>query len=333
MARRQTVYYYDAENCIYVKRQFSWKRFSLRIGVFAGIALFVGILSFTLFPVLFNDSKTAHLQLESELLQTKMGFLQEKLDHHEQHINELLARDNGIYLPIMGEKEISRSTWLAPKGGSAESRTDDRQVREMWDRIDKLNFRMKMLSASYDDVIEKADEKETEIRNIPSILPANAIMISGFGNRTHPVSGAVKHHDGIDFACQTGTPIYATGNAKVEEANYNDHGYGLVINLDHGNGYRSKYAHLSKILVQEGQDVHRGQLIGYSGSTGLSTGPHLHYEISYNHVKIDPVDFFYEDLSPSRYKSLVSQAEESAAGEEVTIEDIKDYLNTNAPMD
>ncbi len=270
-----------------------------------------------------------------------MGVLQQKLDHHEQHINDLLARDNGIYLPIVGEKEISRSTWLAPKGGSAESKNDDRQVKEMWDRVDKLNFRIKMLSASYDSVIDKADKKEEEIRNIPSILHANAIMISGFGNRIHPVSGAVKHHDGVDFACQTGTPIYATGSAKVEEANYNENGYGLCVNLDHGNGYRSKYAHLSKILVKEGQEVNRGQLIGYSGSTGLSTGPHLHYEISYHNVKIDPIDFFYEDLSPSRYKQLVTQAEESAhshdhghaESDSVTLDDIKDYLKSNAPMD
>lgn len=333
MARRKTVYYYDPETCTYVKSQFSWNRFFLRIGLLAGIAIFVGVLSYSLFPVLFDDSKAAHFQIESEMLESKMAVLQHKLDHHEQHINELLTRDNGIYLPIVGEKEISRITWLAPKGGAAESKNESRQVQEMWDRIDKLNFRMRMLSSSYDDVIDKAGDKEAEIRNIPSILPANAIMISGFGNRTHPVTGSIKHHDGIDFACQTGTPIYASGHAVVHEANYNENGYGLCINLDHGNGYKSKYAHLSKILVTDGQKVNRGELIGYSGSTGLSTGPHLHYEISYNDLKIDPVDFFYEDLSPARYRNLVSQAEESAVPQEISIEDIKDFLNTNAPMD
>ncbi len=333
MARRNKVYYYDSENCTYVKAQFSWKRFFLKTGVLAGIAIFVGVLSYSLFPVLFNDSKAAHLQIESEMLASKMNVLQHKLDNHEHHVNELLTRDNGIYLPIVGEKEISRSTWLAPKGGAAESNDKSVEVQEVWDRIDRLNFRMKMLSSSYSDVIGKAGDKEEEIRNIPSILPANAVMISGFGFRTHPVTGAQKHHDGIDFACQTGTPVYASGHGIVEEASYNENGYGLCINLDHGNGYRSKYAHLSKMLVADGQKVNRGELIGYSGSTGLSTGPHLHYEISYDNVKIDPVDFFYQDLSPAHYRNLVSQAEESAVPKEITIDDIKNLLNTNAPMD
>lgn len=332
MIRSKRAYYYDSETCTYVKVRFSWKTFFSRVGVLIAIASTTALLTHAVYPALFDDDQSVRLKVEQSDLESQMGVLSSKLDHYESEVNDLFARDNGMYLPIMGEKQISRNAWLAPRGGSAENSQETEQVRDMWDRMEKMHIRMKLLSTSFGEVIDIADEKEMEIRNLPSILPANAIMISGFGNRIHPVSGHVKHHSGIDFACQTGTPVYSTGNARVETADYNANGYGNCINLDHGNGYNSKYAHLSEVLVNEGQLVKRGDLIGYSGNTGLSTGPHLHYEISQNGVKIDPIDFFYEDLSPRRYRQLVQQAEGKAL-EEVSIEDIKEALKTNAPMD
>jgi len=332
MIRRKSAYYYDSETCTYTKVKFSWKTFFSRVGVFIAIAVTTTLLTHAVYPTFFEDDQSVRLKVEQSELESQMGVLSSKLDHYESEVNDLLARDNGMYLPIMGEKQISRNAWLAPRGGSAENNQETAQVRDMWDRIEKLHIRMKLLSTSLGDVIGIADRKEMEIRNIPSILPANAIMISGFGNRVHPVSGRVKHHSGVDFACQTGTPIYASGNARVASADYNANGYGNCINLDHGNGYQSKYAHLSKVEVTEGQLVTRGELIGYSGNTGLSTGPHLHYEISLDGVKIDPIDFFYEDLSPHRYLKLVQQAEGKAV-DDVSVEDIKEALKANAPMD
>ncbi len=332
MLLRNKVYYYNPESCSFEEARFSWNRFFLRTVLLAGIVVFVGFLSYSIFPYLFDEAKAAHSRLESEVLDSKMSVLREKIDIYERQVNELLMRDNRIYLPIVGEKEISKSTWLAPKGGAAKNKYELPQVREMRDRIDRLHFRIKILGLSYSNVITKASNKEEEIRNIPSILPVNAVMISGFGFRTHPITGVQKHHDGIDFACQTGTPIYASGRGIVEDATYNENGYGICINIDHGNGYRSKYAHLSKMLVKEGKMVDRGELIGYSGSTGLSSGPHLHYEISFENVKIDPIDFFYQDLSPTHYRNLVAQAE-AANPVEITIDNIKNMLIDNTPMD
>ena len=122
--------------------------------------------------------------------------------------------------------------------------------------------------------------------------------------RRHPVGGHVKFHEGLDFACDVGTPLYATGDGVVTNDTYGESGYGIHVDIDHGNGYQTKFAHMSVSKVKVGQRVTRGQLIGLSGNTGLSTGPHLHYEIMFNGTKIDPVDFFYMDLSPQEYRRL-----------------------------
>ena len=199
----------------------------------------------------------------------------------------------------------------------------------MAQRLDKMTFQISLLRRSLATVKSRMGAKEMELRTVPSLAPVNGTMISGFCNRVHPVTGHVKFHEGLDFACQTGTPVYASGDAIVEQADYNENGYGYCINLDHENGYRTKYAHLSEMKVSDGMRVKRGQLIGYSGNTGLSSGPHLHYEVSLNHVKIDPIDFFYQNLSPEKYRDLAS----GEAGEEVSKEELKEKLSEVEPMD
>jgi murein DD-endopeptidase MepM/ murein hydrolase activator NlpD len=197
------------------------------------------------------------------------------------------------------------SYWTGGRGGSSlYDRTDHNEVNRTQIRIERISHQINLLEKSYEDVKRKVVLTESDLRNLPSIMPVNGALISGFGFRHHPVSGQQKLHEGIDFACQIGTPIYSPGEGVVESSGYIGNGYGININIDHQNGYKTKFAHMSQALVTEGARVKRGQLLGYSGNTGLSTGPHLHYEIMHNEVKIDPIDFFYEDLSPNEYRKL-----------------------------
>lgn len=330
LRKRKQVYYYDTENCEYRRAEFNAVTFSKKLGSFLAVGfVFVLIARFS-FPSFIADFKTQHLEEVNKRLENQMNSLDEKLDAQERGLKQLLARDNGIYLPIVGEKLISRSEWEGGRGGAPVALPlESTPSSRMSQRLDKMTFQIGLLRRSLASVSSKMGAKEIELRTLPSIAPVNGNLISGFGNRTHPVTGHTKFHEGLDFACQTGTPIYASGDAVVESADYNENGYGNCINLNHQNGYRTKYAHLSSMLVSEGQKVSRGDLIGYSGSTGLSSGPHLHYEVSFREVKIDPIDFFYQNLSPEKYRDLAS----GEAAEEFTKEELKARLNDAEPLD
>jgi murein DD-endopeptidase MepM/ murein hydrolase activator NlpD len=150
---------------------------------------------------------------------------------------------------------------------------------------------------------------------MPSILPLNkteARLLSGFGPRKHPIYKDLRMHTGIDFAGPTGTPIYATGNGAVIEAGYTNGygGYGICCLIDHDFDYKTLYAHMSKIVVRKKQKIKRGDLIGYIGSTGDATGPHLHYEVWFNDKKVNPVYYFFGDVSPEEYKKIYEKAQE-----------------------
>ena len=159
---------------------------------------------------------------------------------------------------------------------------------------------------------EKAKKKTEMLACIPAIQPISnknlTHLASGFGYRIHPIYKTIKMHTGIDFAAPTGTPIYATGDGLVDAQTGPKSGYGNAIVIDHGFGYQSLYGHCSRIIVNPGQKVKRGQVIGYVGSSGLSVGPHVHYEVIKNGVKIDPINFFYNDLSPADYDKVLKIA-------------------------
>ncbi len=305
MSRKKQVYYYDTETCTYQPRKLSVALVTRKVAFFVLFAVVLAGGTIALFNQFLVDAKSSELHVENEALLAKLNKVNSKIDQYESRLNQIFEKDNALYLPIVGENIISKSRWMAGTGGSAifdKSINNAAFKTEL--RISGLKSRLTLLNTSLDAVHKKANVQEVELLNMPSILPTNGTLISGFGYRTHPVLGHSKFHEGLDFACQTGTPIYASGNAIVETADYNEHGYGININLDHQNGYRTKYAHLSELKVKQGQKVKRGQLIGYSGSTGMSSGPHLHYEVSYNNVKTDPIDFIYMDLSPQEYRRL-----------------------------
>ena len=165
-------------------------------------------------------------------------------------------------------------------------------------------------SISYDEIVRLANNKEKWLACMPAIVPLlnkdNYKLLSHFGYRYDPVyKNTVKMHEGIDLVGAVGTNIRATGDGVVRIAEISGRGYGNEIVIDHGFGYTTRYAHLSKILVHPGQKVNRGEIIGKLGSTGKSTGPHLHYEVRKNNVPLNPVNFFYQDLSPAEYDKMI----------------------------
>ena len=175
--------------------------------------------------------------------------------------------------------------------------------------VDKLRRKMYIQSKSYDDILELADNKAKMFAAIPAIQPvSNKELIrlaSGFGYRIHPVYKVKKLHTGIDFSAPIGTPIYATADGKVSLVKVRFSGYGKLVEIDHGFGFKTRYAHMHEFAVKEGQKVKRGQVIGYVGNTGLSTAPHLHYEVIKGNSKINPVHYFFNDLNPDEYEKVI----------------------------
>ncbi|HHG85374.1 MAG TPA: M23 family metallopeptidase, partial [Bacteroidetes bacterium] len=292
MFKRNTIYYYDQETCTYVAAKATPLDVIKRIGFFVLFAIAVGLgtkVTFESFFVSFQESKqlAKHAQLMSSL-----EAMNTRLDQHDKRLEVFHKKNNSLYRPVVGENQISDSYWQGGRGGSARyDKTQNDLVSQTQIRLERMMFQVDLLKSSLKSVHFKVDRKEEEMKNLPSILPIRGTMISGFGNRIHPVTKHVKFHDGLDFACQTGTPIYATGDGRIDAVGFTGNGYGLNVNIDHLNGYRTKFAHMSEARVTDGQSIKRGQLIGYSGNTGMSTGPHLHYEIMHNGVKIDPIDF------------------------------------------
>jgi murein DD-endopeptidase MepM/ murein hydrolase activator NlpD len=176
--------------------------------------------------------------------------------------------------------------------------------------MDRITKQIYVQSKSFDEVVNLAKSKEKLFASIPAIMPINQkdlahAVTSGFGWRTHPVYKTQEFHPGMDFSAEQGTPIYATGDGVIDRADNLAQGYGNHVVIDHGFGYKTLYGHMSKIATRAGQKIVRGQLIGYVGSTGLSTGPHIHYEVIRNGEKVNPINYYYNDLSPEQYAILV----------------------------
>ena len=182
-------------------------------------------------------------------------------------------------------------------------------------KSDKIARRLYILSKSFDEISRLAANKKDMLASIPAIQPIKARNLgsisSGFGVRIDPIYKVPKFHSGLDFTARLGTPVYVTGDGKVAKVEYNRGGYGMDILIDHGFGYKTLYAHLSKFYVSAGQKVKRGELIGAVGNTGKSTAPHLHYEVMKNGEKINPVYFLNNDLTPEEYEKVLILSEQT----------------------
>jgi murein DD-endopeptidase MepM/ murein hydrolase activator NlpD len=265
----------------------------------------------------FIDSpKERVLKRENEKLALEYNMLNNRMNQISAVLADLQHRDDNIYRTIFEAEPIPDNIRKAGYGGQDRYKDlvgyDNATLMEnSARRLDMISRQLYVQSKSFDEIIAMARNKEKMLTCLPAIQPCKktqSTIVSGFGYRIHPVYKTLRMHTGIDFAAKTGTPIYATGDGVVVDPKGNASGYGTVCIINHGYGFESLYGHMSKMIVKPGDKVKRGQLIGFVGSTGLSVAPHCHYEIIKNGVKINPVNYFYNDLTPSEYEKVIEQA-------------------------
>lgn len=312
-------YYYDTETCRYerIKRS-KWDIFLNFLGfLFISVVFAIGLL--TVSNVYFDSPKEAKLKKENEELRLYYDMMEKDLGMINDMLTVLQERDDNIYRVIFEADPIPSTIRQAGIGGTERYKDllekglkREDLILSNLKKVDQLKKQMYIQTKSYDDIIRLASDKEKMWASIPAIQPISNKelnrMASGFGMRVHPIYKVRKLHTGCDFSAPRGTPIYATGDGEVKLVRSDYGGYGKQVEIDHGYGYVTKYAHMDKFNVKKGQQVKRGEVIGYVGNTGSSTAPHLHYEIIKDNKKVNPMNFFFQDLNADEYEKLLELA-------------------------
>ena len=312
-------YYYDPETLSYKPIEITNKKRISNVVLFI-LASFVFGLS-SLLILLNSDwiNTPAEISQKRALENYELQFeiLSKKLNQIEAVVENIEERDNNIYRVYFEASPIPEEQRRAGFGGvnrykNLEGYDNSDLIINTAKRLDVLSKQTVVQSRSLDEIERLAENKAELIEAIPSIQPIKnqdlTRMASGYGYRTDPFTKKRRFHYGMDFSARKGTPIYATGNGVVKRADNRSSGYGKHIRIDHGFGYISLYAHLSKYNVRRGQRVKRGDIIGYVGNTGRSVGPHLHYEIFKDKKKINPLNFYYGNLSQKEFDALLTQS-------------------------
>jgi murein DD-endopeptidase MepM/ murein hydrolase activator NlpD len=307
-------YYFNTNSLKYEKVVVPFrKRFLRFLGWLATAMVFSAIIIALAYQFL-DSPKEKQLKREIGVMSLQYEILQQRMERMEKVLKDLQHNDDNIYRVIFEADPIPQSVRQAGYGGvekykSLQGYDNSSLIIETTQQLDKLMRQMYVQSKSFDEVFELAKNKKELLASIPGIQPVSnkdlTRVASGFGYRIHPIYKTSMLHTGIDFTAPVGTEIYATGNGVVKEVEKEGRGYGNNVIINHGFGYETLYAHMSRIIVKPGQKVIRGQVIGYVGNTGSSTGPHCHYEVIKNGNKINPINYFFNDLSPEQYEQVL----------------------------
>ncbi len=293
------------------------------VNMFSYLITGLGFAVLTIFVAykFFDSPKEKLLKKELEIMKSQYEQIQVKMNKLQMALNELQERDKNIYRVILEAEPIDDNIRKAGFGGKTLNEyvelDNGNIIQQTQKKLLQLSKQFYVQSKSLDEIAELAKSKSELLASIPAIIPLQVKDIkkqitSGFGWRIHPIYKTQEFHPGLDFPSNQGTPVYATGNGKVEFSGMDNSGYGLHVIINHGFGYQTLYAHLSKIAVKNGEKVMRGQLIGYVGSTGLSTAPHLHYEVIKNNEKVNPINYIFKGISEEEYALLVERANQSS---------------------
>ena len=278
------------------------------------VSLALGYAMFFLLDGIIDLPKERMLRNENRELRQQLSLLNSRLDDALEVLDDIAERDNNFYRVMMQTDRITDAQRYAglERLNQLSSLPDNRLVDDLNDKMNLLERELVVQSRSFDRLTELARASSDRLAHIPAIQPVSELnlkqMASGYGRRVDPVYGTIKMHEGMDFACDIGTPVYATGDGTVVKAEWSS-GYGNLIEINHGYGYTTRYAHLSKIDVNPGQKVTRGDRIGASGNTGKSIGPHVHYEVRLRGVPQNPVNYYFYDLTPEEYAEMIAHAE------------------------
>ena len=261
----------------------------------------------------FESPKEKQLKREMQTYKTEDARMKKQIHLLSNVLKGLEEKDDNLYRAILDaappNRDHDRSN-LEEQYAAYSIGSNSEMLNHLQLKMDILTERTQNQLISYKELWKLAQEKESIQASIPAISPVkNPVIVSGFGMRYHPVYKILRRHTGIDIIGQRGTPIYATADGVVIDHG-DGSGYGIMILINHGRGYKTVYAHLSKKLVKVGQKVKRGELIGYMGSTGLSVGTHLHYEVLKNGEYVNPIHYFFGDLTPEEYNAILEKASE-----------------------
>jgi murein DD-endopeptidase MepM/ murein hydrolase activator NlpD len=316
-AMKKIKYFYNTHTLRYEKLITPLRVKLLRFfGFLATVAVSAAIIVAIAFRYI-DSPKEKILQQQNNDMRDDYTVLNKQVQQLQQQMAELENRDNNVYRSIFEAEPIHDSARLKEVEKNKEvklvqSLSEDELVKSITLQLNKLTELMSYQQKSYTDIEGLVKNKEKLLAAIPAIQPVSnkdlTRIASGFGYRIDPVYKVTKLHAGLDFAAPIGTPIYATADGTVTEADFNEGGYGNHVVINHGYGYETLYGHMVRFKTRVGKKVKRGEVIGYVGSTGKSTGPHCHYEVHKNGTPVDPVYFFYNDLTPEQYDRLLKLA-------------------------
>lgn len=311
-------YYFDTQTLRYERLITPLRVKLLRFFAFiAGTILIAALIVVIAFQYI-DSPKTIMLEQQNEDLRDNYAIVQQQVNTLQQQMNELVNRDNNVYRSIFESSPIPDSARLKDMEKIREtqmvSRIEENDLlSSIGGQLNRLTRLVAYQQKSFADIETMVRNKEKLLAAIPAIQPVSdkdlTRVASGFGTRIDPVYKVPKFHAGLDFTAPVGTPIYATADGVVTDAGYNAGGYGNRVIIDHGYGYETLYGHMYRIKAKKGQHVKRGEVIGYVGSTGKSTGPHCHYEVHRSETPVDPVYYFYNDLTPEQYDRLLKLAQ------------------------
>lgn len=315
-------YYYNTNTLRYEKLVTPLRVKLLRIFGFIATATVTALI---LLSIAFRFIPSPQAKIEHaryNAMRENYVVLNNKLESLQQEMVTLEKKDNQVYRSIFEATPLpdsARAKLIEQKKEveKVEAMNDDKLGNELAKTLNNLTARIAFEFDSYNAIDKLIHNQGEKLASIPAIQPVSNRdldrVASGFGMRIDPVYGTPKMHKGLDFTAPQGTPIYATGNGVVETAAFSASGFGNHVIINHGYGYETLYGHMVKIKAREGERVKRGELIGWVGSTGKSTGPHCHYEVHVNGVEVDPVYFFYNDLSPEQFDRLLKKAATGSA--------------------
>lgn len=310
-------YFFNTHTLRFEKIEVPFKVRLLQTIGFIVASLAVGVLFVAILFQYIDSPKERLLRQQNIAYKESYAVLQERMKQLELQMVELEQRDNEVYRSIFEATPIPDSARVKEMLAKNEIRliqalSNTELIENMRNQLNNLSLRMSFQSKSFVEITTMVKNKEKLLRAIPAIQPISnknlKRVASGFGYRIDPLYKDFRLHAGLDFSAPTGTPIYATSDGVVQTAGFNTDGYGNKVVINHGYGFQTLYAHMVRVKAKAGQAVKRGEVIGYVGSTGKSTGSHLHYEVIKRGAKVDPVYYFFNDLTPAQFDRLLKEA-------------------------
>jgi murein DD-endopeptidase MepM/ murein hydrolase activator NlpD len=312
-----TKYKFNPESLSFDKIRLGIRALLLRFLAYFTGSVIIALVYWAIFASFFDSPKEKALKREVEQMTIQYDLIHREMANVESVLEDLQKTDDNLYRTIFEAEPVPAEEREGGIGGvnryeALEGYNNSNLVIETANRLDKIRKKVYIQSKSFDDLIILARNKEEMLRSVPAIIPISnkdlTRTASGFGWRIHPYYKISKFHYGMDFTAPFGTDVYATGNGTVIGVLSSQRGLGKHLIIDHGFGYTSIYAHLSNFNVRVGQKVQRGDIIGFIGSTGMSVANHLHYEIKLNGVNVDPVNYYFEDLTAAEYEKMIEIA-------------------------